>query len=59
MKERRINLAIIKKIVDNPERVESAESNKLYYFGKHKGARIKIVLAKNREVVKIITVYLL
>ena len=57
MQERRFNLAVIEKILRNPEKVESAENGKLYYFGEDRGRKIKIVLAKRKEMFTIISVY--
>lgn len=57
MKERNINVKIVEKILNNPDKVEVIDGRKLYYFGKDDMRKIKIVVSKNKEIFKIITVY--
>lgn len=57
MREREINPETIRSILDDPGRIESVGNGKFYYFGKGNGAKIKVVVAKNREIFTIITVY--
>ena len=56
-KERRISSALVRKIIDNPDKINHIENDRFICYGKDNKQTLAIVFIKRREFVNIVTIY--